>query len=81
MKSIGGKKDETPEKKLERAQKALSVLLDYDRNIPLAFRGQDFFEYESRGEVQQRFCEIASWLEALLIETKWVVQETKGVVP
>ena len=81
VKWISGKKDETPEKKLERAQKALSDLLDYDRNIPLAFRGHDFFEYESRGEVQQRFCEIASWLEALLIETKWVEQETKGVVP
>lgn len=69
---IGGpKQKKTPEEQLKRAEKEFYKEFDFDLNIPLAFRGQDFFKYHSRGAKPQTFVDIAEWLAAQLRQTGW----------
>ena len=62
---------QTPAGKLARAKVAFDDQLEFDRNIPLAFRGQQFFEYASHGATPQTFVDIAAWLAGLLAKTGW----------
>ncbi len=74
---IGGprlQKTQTPEDQIARAEAELSRVIERDRSIPLAFRGEPFFEYVSSvagGGKGQTFAETASWLSELMKKTGW----------
>lgn len=70
------RKTQTPERQIERAADELLDVIKFNKTIPLAFRGQEFFEYASlpaSGGKPQTFVDIATWLAGLLDETGWSV--------
>ena len=62
---------QTPADQLARAEAAFEKDLGFDRNMPLAFRGQNFFGYASQGANAQTFEAIAAWLAERLKQTGW----------
>ncbi len=68
---IGGRDQSKEPPSIDRARREFDNVIDYSRELELAFRGAEFFEYRSRGDKSQSFEEIARWLSGLMQETGW----------
>ncbi len=68
---LGGKTQRKEPPSLGSVRAEFEQIVGYDRELELAFRGVEFFEYRSRSEKSQSFEEIAAWLSRLMQETGW----------